>query len=215
MTRILAARYDARVRISLTFSSLCLTASVLACRPDQPTPEPVASAPASDTSVIAPPEVEPAAPQVEPEPEAAPEEPPAGCQVQLLLETNSVSGKLGNPTTLRAVAKNLTPAPLELMLPDQCPDGEARFSGLEAASGGYDYYGTCAMGECSPGRPARVIALPPGEVVEISSIEIHPKTKTTCNGPLAAGTYTLTFTIDSEAATNPVLCGPEPLQLTH
>jgi hypothetical protein len=201
------------VRISLTFSSLCIAASVLACHPTQPTPEPVTPAPASDTSEITPPEVEPPARQTEPDP--ASDEPPAGCQVQLLLESDSAPGKLGNPTTLRAVAKNLTAAPLELMLPDECPDGEASFSGLEPADGSYDYYGTCAMGMCAPGRPARIIALPPGEVVEISSIEIHPNGKKPCNGPLAAGTYTLTFTIDSGAASNPVLCGPEPLQLTH
>lgn len=197
----------------MRISSLCLVALVLACRPTQPAPEPVTPAPASDTSEITPPEGEPPARQVEPEPE--PEPAPAGCQIQLLLESDSASGNFGNPTTLRALAKNLTPAPLELMLPDQCPGGEAHFSGLESASGGYDYYGTCAMGMCAPGRPARIIALPPGELVEISSVEIHPKGRKPCNDPLAAGTYTLTFTIESEAATNPVLCGPEPLRLTR
>ena len=209
-----------RVRISLTFPSLCLAASMLACGPAQPTAQPSVepvepATPASDTSEITPPEAEPAAPEAEPEHAHASDERPTGCQVQLLLETDSVNGKLGNPTTLRASAKNLTAAPLELMLPDRCPGGEAAFSGLEPADGSYDYYSTCAAGMCAPGRPARVIALPPGQVVEISSVEIHAKGKKPCNEPLAAGEYTLSFTIDSTAATNPVLCGPEPLQLTR
>jgi hypothetical protein len=204
------------VRISPTFPTLCLAASMFACGPAQPTAEPAepaTAAPTSDTSEITPPEVEPAPSEAEPEP--APEEPPTGCQVQLMLETNSANGKLASVTTLRASAKNLTEAPLELTLPDRCPGGEAMFSGLEPVDGSYDYYSTCAMGMCAPGRPARVIALPPGEVVEISSVEIHPKGKKPCNEPLAAGKYTLSFTVESDRASNPVLCGPEPLELTR
>jgi hypothetical protein len=131
-----------------------------------------------------------------------------------MLVIEADKAKLAGPVTLLARAKNLTAKPLELTLTDRCPGGEANFSGLETQDGSYDYYQTCAMGACAPGRPPKVIALPPGEIVDISSTQIDPAGDRPCLSPIAAGTYELSFSVSpAEGSSNPVMCGPEPLVL--
>ena len=198
------------VRIPASPIIVCL-ASLLACG----SREPVAVEPTS--SITTPPPTQPPEPEPEPEPSEPAIEASTDCQVQLLVKADGASnGKIAGPFTLRANAKNLTDAPLQLTLPDSCPDGEATFSGLETARvSHYDYYGTCAMGMCAGGRPPIVIDLPPGEVVTIVSTEISPKGEGPCNEAIAAGTYKLTFKLRSDKHPNPVLCGPEPLRLTR
>jgi hypothetical protein len=188
-----------------------VAASLLACGPAKPTVEPADSTAASQPMAPEPATSEPAA--TEPEAPAPPAvETSDECQVMLVLEADK--GKLAGPVTLLARAKNLTPKPLELTLADRCPGGEAHFSGLEPRDGSYDYYHTCAMGACAGGRPPIVIALPPGEIVDISSTQIDPDGNRSCNGPIAAGTYELSFSVSpAEGSSNPVMCGPEPLVL--
>jgi hypothetical protein len=204
------------VRVNSSLSVVTVVAiSLLACNTGQPTVEPT-SDPAASTPAIEPePEPEPVAPEPEAEPEQTPSsESPGGCQVQLLIDAPGAKGKLAGTVTLLASAKNLTDKPLELKLADGCPGGEAWFSGLETPDGSYDYYHTCTMGMCAPNRPPSVFALPPGEIVEIASTEISPDGKRSCNQPIAAGTYQLSFSLRPAAgASNPVLCGPEPLEL--
>jgi hypothetical protein len=132
--------------------------------------------------------------------------------VLLVLESEDANGKLAKVVMLQARAKNLTATPLQLTLEDRCPGGEAQFSGLESVQEYYDYYHTCTMGACMPGPP-RVIALPPGEVVDISSTQIDPDGEMPCGAPIPAATYQLSFTLPTEGAGNPTLCGPEPLVL--
>jgi hypothetical protein len=198
-----------------------VTASLLGCGPAKPTVEPADSTPASQPETSEPetsePEtsesatVEPAAPEPEaPAPSAV--ETSDECQVMLVLEADKA--KLAGPVTLLARAKNLTAKPLELTLADRCPGGEAYFSGLEPRDGSYDYYRTCTMGACAGGGPPMVIALPPGETVDISSTQIDPAGEGPCNRPIAAGTYELSFSVrPAEGSSNPVMCGPEPLVL--
>jgi hypothetical protein len=213
----------ASVQVSWFLSTVTMvTASLLACDTGQPsveptdttaasqpvTPEPVTPEPVTPEPVMPEPQLEP-----EPEHEQASDTPegevPDACQVMLVLEAHG-DKKLVKPVTLLARAKNLTTKPLELTLKDRCPGGEAQFSGLGDA---YDYYATCAMGACAGGRPPRVIALPPGETVDISSTDIDPDGDAPCNEPIAARKYELTFTLPLEGASNPVLCGPTPLVL--
>jgi hypothetical protein len=199
---------------------LIVTISLLACSSGQPTVEP-ASQPAAPIHATEPasPAIEPATPEPKPqEPEDAPTQPssesPGACQVQLVLEAPGANGRLSGSVTLQASVKNLTDGPLTLTLEDRCPGGEAWFSGLEPPDGSYDYYRTCAMGACMDGRPPKVFALSPGETVEIASAEIDPAGKKPCNRPIATGTYQLSFSLHPVAGTsNPVLCGPEPLEL--
>jgi hypothetical protein len=112
-----------------------------------------------------------------------------------MLVIEADKGTLAGPVTLQARAKNLTTKPLELTLSDRCPGGEAHFSGLEVQDGSYDYYHTCAMGACAGGRPPIVIALPPGEIVNISGAQIDPDGRKPCNDPIAVGTYKLSFSL--------------------
>jgi hypothetical protein len=183
------------------------TVSPLACGPNQPS-----TAPAASTAVSTPVTSEPATPEPEPEPEP---ETSDSCQVLLIVEAVGAKGRLTGPVTLRASAKNLTDAPLELALTDACPDGEARFFGLEPTKDErYDYYNSCAAGMCAGGRPSKVIALPPGETVEISSAQIQPAGDQPCNEPIAPGKYELSFAVVlAKGSSNPVLCGPEPITL--
>jgi hypothetical protein len=206
-------------------------ASLLACGPSQPTAEPEASTTASEPATSEPepePEPEPVAttdasepatsePEAEVEPEQEPEhtsvtppvEDPAACQVMLVLEARG-DKKLVKRMTLLARAKNLTSTPLELTLRDRCPGGDVEFSGLGHA---YDYYRTCTMGACPGGRPPKVIALPPGATVDISSVDVEPDGHAPCNEPLAARKYELTFALPLEGTSNPVVCGPTTLVL--
>jgi hypothetical protein len=62
-------------------------------------------------------------------------------------------------------------------------------------------------------QPPKVITLRPGAIVEIASTEISPDGKKPCNRPIPPGTYGLTFDLRLEGPSNPVLCGPEPLEL--
>jgi hypothetical protein len=209
------------VQISWSLSTVALVAaSLLACRTDKPNVEPADSTAASQPAVTADPVTpEPAMeePATEaPDPAQTPT-PPAvetsdECQVMLVVEADK--SKLAGVVTLLARAKNLTTKPLELTLEDRCPGGEAHFSGLESQDGSYDYYHTCAMGMCAGGRPPIVIALPPGELVDISSTQINPDGQKPCNEPIAAGTYKLSFSVSpAKGSSNPVLCGPEPFAL--
>lgn len=137
-------------------------------------------------------------------------EAPDGCQVLLVIEAEGAKGQLDKPVTLLARAKNLTTTPLELTLEGRCPGGDARFSGLDPE---YDWYHTCTMGMCMDGQPTKVIALPPGAVMDIASAQIDPDGQG-CTRPLAAGTYELSFSLRfPEGASNPTLCGPEPIVL--
>jgi hypothetical protein len=211
----------ATVQISWSLSTVALvTASLLACRTDMPVVEPADSTAATSEPVTPDPVTpEPATSEPttsEPDPAQTPT-PPAvetsdECQVMLVVEADKA--KLAGVVTLLARAKNLTAKPLELTLEDRCPGGEAHFSGLDSQDGSYDYYHTCAMGACAGGRPPIVIALPPGELVDISSTQIDPDGQTSCNGSIAAGTYKLSFSVSpAKGSSNPVLCGPEPFVL--
>lgn len=214
----------AAVQISWSLSVTVITASLLACSPGNPTVEPADSTAATpepatpEPATEEPATEEPATPEPateEPEPAeapAAPVETSDECQVMLVVEADKT--KLAGTVTLRARAKNLTDKPLELTLADHCPGGEAYFSGLEPKDGSYDYYHTCMMGACAPGRPAIGIALPPGEIVDIASTQIDADGELPCDGPIAAGTYKLSFSVlPPKGSSNPVLCGPDPLVL--
>jgi hypothetical protein len=215
----------AGVQISWFLSTVTMvTASLLACSAGEPTVEPADSTAASQPVTPEPATPEPATPEPptvepapsEPEPAQAPTAPDVEtsdeCQVMLVIEADKT--KLAGPVTLLARAKNLTAKPLELTLADRCPGGEAHFSGLETQDGYYDYYHTCAMGACAGGRPPIVIPLPPGEIVDISSAQIDPDGGRPCNGPIAAGTYKLSFSVSPpKGSSHPVMCGPEPLVL--
>jgi hypothetical protein len=213
----------AAVRITWSLPTVIVfTASLLACDSSQPTVEPDSTA-ASEPATSEPAASDPVTPEpVTPEPEPAepeptePSTPPASessgeCQVMLVIEADK--GKLAGVVMLQARARNLTDKPLKLTLKDRCPGGEAQFSGLESVQESYDYYHTCTMGMCAPGRPAKVITLPPGELVDISSTQIDPDGDMPCDRPIPAGTYELAFTLPTEGSGNPVLCGPDPLVL--
>jgi hypothetical protein len=213
---VVAAGMLAAVQISWAPSNVMIIASLLACSTSKPAVEAADSITASQPATPEPTTMEPEPATVEPEPAQppAPSEPETSdeCQIMLVLEADK--GNLAGPVTLLARAKNLTANPLELTLADRCPGGEAHFSGLESQDGSYDYYHTCAMGACAGGRPPIVIALPPGELVDISSAQIDPTGKKPCNRPIATGTYNLSFSVSpAEGSNNPVLCGPEPLVL--
>jgi hypothetical protein len=174
-------------------------ATLLACGPDQPTVEPAASTNAS----------EPAPSESDPEQAPTPIVDALGCQVLLTLAVERGKGRASGVVTLQARAKNLTDAALQLTLEDHCPNGSALFSGLAPE---YDYYHTCTMGMCMR-EPSKVIALPPGELVDVESTLIHVEGQG-CNGPISPGTSELSFSLALLAgANNPVLCGPEPVAL--
>jgi hypothetical protein len=138
-------------------------------------------------------------------------EAPDGCQVLLVIETDSANGQLAGQVTLLARAKNLTSGSLELTLQGRCPGGDAWFSGLDPE---YDWYHTCTMGMCADGQPTKVIALPPGGAIDIASTQIDADGRQSCNRPIAAGTHELSFSlVFPEGASNPTVCGPEPLVL--
>lgn len=206
------------MRTSAYLLILCIgSAPVLACQASRPTSEPNPAIVASEPEPEPKPEPEPPSePEPEPEPPSEPEPSmatPDGCQVLLIIESDAANGRFAKPVTLTAKAKNLTEAPLELTMPDRCPGGEVNFSGLEPGEGSYDYYRTCNMGACAGGRPSVVIALPPGEVVQVGGAEIHPDGKRPCNEAIATGSYSLSFTLPLEGSNNPVVCGPEPIEL--
>ncbi len=113
--------------------------------------------------------------------------PPPPCDIELRSEVKELRNGTVQVTVL---ARSRLAEPLEVELPDNCPNGPIQFSGLPHP---YDYYRTCNQGACAPGvRTPQRVTLPRGRDVTLSTIVINPKGGT-CNEPLPAARYTVSF----------------------
>ncbi|MFW6051146.1 MAG: hypothetical protein ACODAU_08225 [Myxococcota bacterium] len=94
----------------------------------------------------------------------------------------------GGPLSHRlwVTAENVGDAPVELTLPDRCPDGPVDFRGLAE---GYDYYGTCSAGACPGPREPKRMSLPPGASEELASTTVHLRGAPPCTEGLAEGRH--------------------------
>ena len=90
-----------------------------------------------------------------------------GCELRFRIDNLAID-QAKRTVTITAVAENLTGKPLEITFGDNCPAGSVQFSG---AGDGYDYYGTCAAGACSPERPKTHTITIPSIAVEVSELE--------------------------------------------
>lgn len=96
--------------------------------------------------------------------------------------------------TLRAYAASASDDPVELVLPDRCPNGPGTFTGLPA---GYDVYGTCNAGACPPAPPRRLTL--DDAWTELAQASLDPRGGV-CNAPLPAGHYAIGFELDTEVS---------------
>jgi len=154
---------------------------------------------------VAPP---PAVEQPAPAPsEPAPPSVAATCELRYELAIDPVgpAGQLG----LHASAVNLTSRPLIIEVPDACPDGVVRFTGLPD---GTDVYGTCTAGVCQDGLPPKRFELAPGARVVLADAYV-PLAGGTCNSPLPSTIAAIGFAPPPEKR-GAVVCGPTPLAFT-
>lgn len=132
--------------------------------------------------------------------------PEPGCRVQLTVERESRGGQW----FLHAIATNQTAEPLVLTLQDRCPGGAVDFSGL---GDGFDYYGTCVMGACTP-QPQLEIQLAPGVATRLATAVVDPRGNG-CQAALAPGPYELSFALPLTdpvpgVCSNPLVIEREP-----
>lgn len=127
-----------------------------------------------------------------------------GCELRFRIDNLAID-QAKRTVTITAVAENLTGKPLEITFGDNCPAGSVQFSG---AGDGYDYYGTCAAGACSPERPkTHTITIAAGETKTLETVTIALDGDT-CNQPIVKGTkLNLSFSLPL-VAPQPVVCGP-------
>ena len=91
--------------------------------------------------------------------------------------------------SLEAWVTNRSSTDLSLVLRDNCPGLEVRFTGF-GTIGLYD--GSCMQGECAPGRPAtQTLQVPAGARVQVGVTRLAIDMP--CEEPVAAGRYTVTF----------------------
>ncbi len=169
---------------------LSFVLALTACEKSGPAADPAQAAPTDATRAVAAPADATLA--------AAPG---SGCVVQLGLIVTPDGGRY----RVVATATNAGAATERIELGDRCPGQAIALLGLPA---GHDPDETCNKGACAPGRATRAkeIALPPGETTELAAWTIDPG-KTTCNAPLAAGRYDLSFE-GGVLITSAASCGP-------
>lgn len=169
--------------------------------PTSPTPPPSPVSPSQPE----PPVVVAVPPDAEPPPDAAPAAPPPDAAPVAVASTCAVSVAIavtgtGKTRTVIANATNTTSAPLDLLLPDRCPNGPLEFTGIVP---GYDFYGTCNMGPC-PVRDQRAplrIHLEPGQTAPLATAKLELG-GTTCNKPVPNGRYKVSAVIPPQAVTS-------------
>ena len=83
---------------------------------------------------------------------------------------------------LRASLTSLV-GPLDVTIPDACPNGSATFRGLPEP---YDYYGTCNAGPCVTTSPRHLTLGDAPTVIAEASVDPRPST---CNAALPSGLY--------------------------
>lgn len=83
---------------------------------------------------------------------------------------------------LRASLTSLV-GPLDVTIPDACPNGSATFRGLPEP---YDYYGTCNAGPCVTTSPRHLTLGDTPTVIAEASVDPRPST---CNAALPSGLY--------------------------
>lgn len=120
----------------------------------------------------------------------------------------SVRAEPGTPRiALFAELTNQSSEAMTVELQTECGVGAARFSGVRD---GYDFAEACAAGDCASDAPRRV-SLEPGRTTTIAYGTIDPSGGT-CNEPVPAGTYPVTFTI-RPVGDAPRRCGPTPVDV--
>lgn len=137
-----------------------------------PATGPTATGPTTDlaTSETTP----PTEPPTVSEPAAAPP-----CDVRI--DTN-VSAQPDGTFVVRASLTSLV-GPLEVTVPDACPNGAATFRGLPEP---YDYYRTCNAGACPTTSPRRVALGDSPTVIAEAAVDPRPST---CNAAVPSGLY--------------------------
>jgi hypothetical protein len=143
-------------------------------------PPQVAPKPAHD------PEPQPERPKTPRETSEPPATPQAAVECQLVLRAQLRPD--GGPLVRRLsiTAENVGVDPLEVSLPDRCPQGPIALEGLGE---GYDYYRTCNAGACSGPRPSKRVSLPPGATKELASTTVHLRGAPPCTEALTEGRY--------------------------
>ncbi|TNE91104.1 MAG: hypothetical protein EP330_06555 [Deltaproteobacteria bacterium] len=112
------------------------------------------------------------------------------CDVQIDVDVGGLPEQAvmaGDVVTVTATVSNLTGAPLELVLEDDCPDGAVRFTGLPDED--YDYYGQCGADACVDAGESRTDLLAFGEpwVIELTlDLAVGE-----CNDAVEPGVYEL------------------------
>lgn len=122
-----------------------------------------------------------------------PQDTDPGCDLALTLTIDGGAVAEASPSdtvSLRAVATNVSGGTLDVAMIEQCPAGQALFSGL---GDGFDYYGTCVMGACEDSGQTFVETLVPGGAL---TVEVSvPLGGGTCNAAVDPGAYSLTFAL--------------------
>jgi hypothetical protein len=75
--------------------------------------------------------------------------------------------------------------PSQLVFPDRCPDGFVPFSGFPQR---FDVSRTCNVGDCILGD-ALTVDLAPGEVRELTRVDVDRTGEGACDAPLPPGHY--------------------------
>ena len=105
---------------------------------------------------------------------------------------------------LRASLTSLV-GPLDVTIPDACPNGSATFRGLPEP---YDYYGTCNAGPCVTTSPRHLTLGDTPTVIAEASVDPRPST---CNAALPSGLYLVSAEL---ALPNVRLCANRAATLT-
>ena len=128
------------------------------------------------------------------------------CQLEFRTRINGTvfwQANEGDNIELQAHVRNLTDVDLPLTVADFCPSGVAAFQGLPE---GYDYYGTCAAGQCGPDLPPMLFIIPANQTVIIATAPIH-LAGGSCNEPVPpALAYEINYSVSSFEHPNPNLC---------
>jgi hypothetical protein len=119
---------------------------------------------------------EPTEPSIEPTSDATPAPP---CDVRV---DTQVLAQPNGTFLLRASLTSLV-GPLDVTIPDACPNGSATFRGLPEP---YDYYGTCNAGPCVTTSPRHLTLGDAPTVIAEASVDPRPST---CNAALPSGLY--------------------------
>jgi hypothetical protein len=177
------------MRALLLLLLACGPAPIVLTSPTSPSSDSTESSPSSAND----------APSESIEPSDATTAPP--CDVRV--DTQALAQPNGT-FLLRASLTSLV-GPLDVTIPDACPNGAATFRGLPEP---YDYYGTCNAGPCVTTSP-RAITLGDAPIV-IAEASVDPR-PSTCNAALPSGLYLVSAEL---ALPNVRLCANRAATLT-